>query len=852
MIAKIDKNHIYPAWLLRMAWRDARTHRKRLLLFTSAIILGIAALVAINSLGEDLERAIDEQAKTLLGADLQISSRQPFSAESETLFDSLGGEQSREARFSSMVYFPQSGGTRLARIRAVQGDYPFYGAFKVIPQEAAYDFKNERRVLVEESLLMQYDVAVGDSLKIGDLMFAIAGRLQSVPGESAADAFIGPRVYLPLRYIAQTDLLQRGSQVNYIVYFKFAGNVDAEEFVPRLRPHLEKYRLRHETVASQKEDLGRGMKNLYQFLSLVGFIALLLGCIGVASAVHVHIKQKLNTIAVLRCLGASGKQTFLIFLMQAAALGLAGALLGIALGVYIQTWLPRVLHDFLPVAIQVRLSWRAMLAGLCLGLGMTLLFALLPLLRVRAISPLLTLRSSFDGSQNSKRDFWRILIYALITAGIILFARAQARDWFFALAFTAGLGLAFGLLIAAAKLLMVSVKKFFPSSWSYIWRQSLANLYRPNNQTLTMIFALGLGTFLITTLFLVQDTLLRQISLSSTGAQPNLVLFDIQSDQKEAVADLIRSLDLPVLQQVPVVTMRLEALNGRQVRALQKDSTSGIPGWALRREYRSSYRDSLNDNEKLIAGSLQRPGNGLADTIRVSVEESIAKSLKVKVGDVLVFDVQGVPVTTVIGSLREVNWRRLQPSFYILFPSGVLEQAPQFHVLATRVSSSAQSAQLQRTAVQRFPNVSAIDLTLVLQTADNILSKVAFVIRFMALFSILTGLLVLAAAVITSRYQRLQESVLLRTLGGSRSQILKIMTLEYLFLGGLAGLTGLLLALAASWALAHFVFEATFIPALLPSALVMLAVIAVTIILGMLNSRGMIDHPPLEVLRAEG
>jgi putative ABC transport system permease protein len=305
------------------------------------------------------------------------------------------------------------------------------------------------------------------------------------------------------------------------------------------------------------------------------------------------------------------------------------------------------------------------------------------------------------------------------------------------------------------------------------------------------------------------------------------------------------------LQQVPVVTMRLEAINGRNVRELQKDSTAGIQRWALRREYRSSYRDSLYDNEKLLAGSLRKPRDP-SDTIHVSLEESIAKTLKTKIGDTLVFDVQGVPVTTVIGSLREVNWRRLQPSFFVLFPGGVLEQAPQFHVLATRVSSSAQSAQLQRMAVQRFPNVSAIDVTLILQTADNILSKVAFVIRFMALFSILTGLLVLAGAVITSRYQRLQESVLLRTLGGSRNQILKIMTLEYLFLGALAGLTGLLLALAASWALAHFVFEATFIPALLPTVLVMLTVMALTILLGMLNSRGLIDHPPLEVLRAEG
>ena len=838
-------------WLLQMAWRDGRKQRRRLALFTFAIVLGIAALVAINSLADDLERAIDEQAKTLLGADLQISGRQPFAPASEALFDSLGGEQAREVRFSSMVYFPKNGGTRLARVRALAGGYPFYGEFKVIPAQAAHTFSAAPRVLVEESLLLQFDIALGDSIRIGEAAFVIAGRLQNVPGESAADAFIGPRVYLPLRYLAQTDLLQRGSQVTYNVYFKFDDSVDVEKLMPSLRPHLTEHRLRSETVAGEKEDLGRSMKNLYQFLNLVGFIALLLGCIGVASAIHVHVKHKLNTIAVLRCLGASGWQTFLIFLLQATALGGAGSLLGVGLGLYIQTWLPEILSDFLAVAVVVRPSWRAMLSGLGIGLGMTLLFALLPLLRVRAISPLLTLRSSFDAHQAAPRDFWRPLVYVLIAAGIVLFARAQARNWTLALAFSAGLGVAFGLLVGAARLLMFALKKFFPYSWSYLWRQSLANLYRPNNQTLTMMFALGLGTFLITTLYLVQDTLLRQISLSSTGAQPNLVLFDIQSDQQQAVADLVHSLDLPVLQQVPVVTMRLEEINGRSVREMQRDSTVSIPSWALRREYRSSYRDSLYDNEKLIVGSLQEFLQQPAETVRVSLEKSIAEMLKVKIGDRLGFDVQGVPMATVVGSLREVNWRRLQPSFYVLFPEGVLEQAPQFHVLVTRTGSSEQSAQLQRMAVLRFPNISAIDVTLVLQTADAILSKVAFVIRFMALFSILTGLLVLAGAVMTSRYQRLQESVLLRTLGGSRKQILTIMTLEYSFLGGLAGCAGLLLALAASWALAHFVFEATFVPALVPALAVMLGVMALTIALGLLNSRGLIDHPPLEVLRAE-
>jgi putative ABC transport system permease protein len=297
--------------------------------------------------------------------------------------------------------------------------------------------------------------------------------------------------------------------------------------------------------------------------------------------------------------------------------------------------------------------------------------------------------------------------------------------------------------------------------------------------------------------------------------------------------------------------MRLEQINGKDVREMQKDSTAGIPGWALRREYRSSYRDSLNDNETILAGKLQRRSENSADTIYVSLEEGIAEELQVNVGDELVFDVQGVPMTTRVGSLRRVNWQRMMPSFFVLFPEGVLEAAPQFHVLVTRAPSNEQSARLQQAIVQRFPNVSGIDVALILNTVDAVLDKVSFVIRFMAFFSIMTGLAVLAGAVIMSRYQRIQESVLLRTLGANRQQVLKIMVIEYFLLGGFAALTGLLLAAAGSWALAVFVFKTSFSPALLPMLIIFVIVISLTMLIGLLNSRGIIDRPPLEVLRAE-
>jgi len=366
-----------------------------------------------------------------------------------------------------------------------------------------------------------------------------------------------------------------------------------------------------------------------------------------------------------------------------------------------------------------------------------------------------------------------------------------------------------------------------------------------------LLLSLGLGTFLMVSLFLVQQTLLNQLVSSGNRNQPNAILFDIQPDQREGVSNLVRSLNLPILDEAPIVTMRLTSLKGRTVESLLADKDKRIPGWTLRREYRSTYSDHLRDSEKLVAGEWHAQVTNGTEVVPISIEDGIAKELQIGLGDEVTFDVQGVPMKTRVASLREVDWRRVQPNFFIVFPRGVLESAPAMHVLVTRVASSEESAKLQREVVGKFPTVAAIDLTLVLQTLDSIIAKISFVIRFMAMFTVLTGLLVLVGALVTGRYQRIQESILLRTLGASRGQIFRVLLVEYLALGLLSALTGVLLATAAAWALSVFVFKASFALPLAPLFVALLAVPALTVVTGLLMSRGVLDHPPLAILRAE-
>lgn len=840
-------------WILRMAWRDSRGRRRRLLVYTGAISVGIAALTSLRGLGRTMERSVDQQASVLLGADLEVERRSPFSDETDAVLDSIGGRRARQVELNSMVYLPRSRGTRLAQVRAMEGGYPFYGELRTDPPAAADTWQAAGQALVEDGLLLQFGAAVGDTIRVGHVDLRIAGRLLHVPGETSLRADVQPRVFIPLRFLEQTGLVARGSRVEFRSSFQFEPGTDIEALARHLRDRLDDadegrgHSYDIDTVADRKRRLGRTLGNLYRFLGLGSFVALLLGAVGVASAVHAHVEQKLETVAVLRSLGASSRQALLIYLTQAGAMGLIGSLAGAVLGSLFVLLLPGLLGDFLPAEISdIRpdVSPGAFLEGTLIGASIALLFAALPLVAVRRASPLLALRASYESEGRPGDRALRLALAGLALAGTYAVAHLLVGRPDHALYFTGGSLAALLLLALAARLLRGGARRLVPAFGSYLWRQGLANLYRPHNQTLLVLVSLGLGTFLVAALFAAQSSILAQIESVAGRDQPNMVLFDIQTDQKEEVAGLVLEMGMPLLDRVPIVTMYVASVKGEPVEQVEGSGRRG--GWALRREYRSTYRDTLTDAETLTAGAWRGTAG---DSVFVSLEKDIAASMGVSVGDAMVFDVQGISIPVVVGSLREVEWQRIMPNFFVVFPAGVLEAAPQFHVLVTRASESATRAELQRRAVERFPNLTVIDLDLVLSTVDGILDKVAVVVRLMALFSIATGLIVLIAVVSGSRFQRLRESALLRTLGGSRSQVVRILLVEYLFLGGLSAVTGLGLALLGGWGLARGVFEVAFAPPWAAMAIALAGLPAITVLVGFAGSRGIHAAPPLETLR---
>ena len=836
-------------WIFRMAWRDSRGSRRQLALFLSSMVVGVAALVAISSFGSSLRTAVDDESKTLLGADLVLERDGPFPERIEALIDSIGGVQSRRVSFNSMAYFPSTGDTRLSTIRAVESGYPFYGEVVTVPSGSADRYLGEAAALVDGTLMTQFGVEDGDSVKVGRYNYEILGSLQKMPRENELMSLFSPRIYIPLAAL-DTTLLTQGSRAEYEIAFYFADGRDVEALEEEILPLLRQYDVGSDTVEETREDWDESLTNLYRFLSIVAFMALLLGGIGVASAIHVYVRRRMETIAVLRCVGAKAVRTFSIYAVQAAAMGLIGGMLGAAIGVGIQALVPFVLSDVLPISVPFEISWAAVVEGILIGLIVTLLFALLPLVSIRKVSPLLTLRAAVEHTARPSRDpvWWIVLI--MIAAGMTAFAVMNAPEPAYGIGYAIGLAIVFIALLLVARLIMFMTRRFFPSSWAYVWRQGLANLFRPNNQTSTLMLSLGLGTFLIATLFGIQSTLISQIEIAGGEGRPNLVFFDIQPEQLDGVSRIVEQEGLPIVDRVPIVAMQLRAINGRTIDELRADSTVEVT-WAHRRDYRSSYRDRLSPSEAVIEGEFTPEVSAEAEVVPVSVEEDIAEELSVGIGDTLVWDVQGVSFTTTVGSIRTVDWRRFSTNFFVVFPLGVLEDAPQFFVLLSRADSDAASAAAQREVVRAYPSVSAIDVSLVLETFDAIFSRIAFIVRFMASFSIVTGLIVLAGAVVVSRMERVRESVLLKTLGASRRQVVQILLIEYLFLGFFAAATGLALSIFGSWALAHFVFETIFRPNVGAMVALLIAVPALTMGIGMINSRGIYARPPLESLRAE-
>jgi putative ABC transport system permease protein len=849
------------AFAARLALRESRHSFKRVGVYMASITLGVAALVSIHSFREDVARSVRDEADVLMGANARLESNRPFPDSITGILDSLAAEgvpQSRVTTSLSMVLAPASGAVRLLQVQANDGAYPYYGAVNTQPQGLWGRHLSGDGLLADPAVLTQLGVSIGDSLVVGRARLELLGTVDDLPTDLGFQTAAGPRVFVSQATLDAAGLLGVGSLARYQLFIQLPDREERVALRERYDSVFSATQVRYTLAEEQAQRLSNSIRFLGEFLALVGLGALLLGGIGVASAIHVYIREKRPGVAVLRCIGADQWTVFLAYLMQAAALGLLGSAAGVALGSVVQRALPTVLAGALPVEVSTRFSLTSALAGLGIGVWVAAIFALIPLLQVRDVPPLQALRRDFEAPKR-RFDPFHVAAYLALAGSVVLLCIIEAPDFDIGLGFAGGLAVTVALLGASGWSLTRLTRKLFPSRASYPVRQGVSNLFRPQNQTVSVTLALGFGAFIVGTVMQVERSLLDDLTLSFAEGRPNVLLFDIQRDQVDGVTAMVPEGALGSTEASPIVPGRIRSINGRTREQLRADSVGEDrpEGWAIRREYRNTYRERLGTAETLVSGRWWDDTAGSEDgtridaggLARVSMEVDVAADLRVGLGDTITWDVAGVAVPSVVTSLRRVEWDRLEPNFFAVFEPEALADAPQSIVMVVRIPEPERRAAFQRDLVSAFPNVSALDFSRVQEAIEGVLVRVRQAVGFLGVFSALAGVVVLIGALATSRSQRLREGALLKTLGARRRQVLVVLFAEYLGLGTLATAAGLVLAVAASALVVPKVFQVEYSVHWGPILAIWSAVAGLTVVVGLLGSRGLLSRPPLPVLR---
>jgi putative ABC transport system permease protein len=843
--------------------------RRRLLLSMSSIMLGVAGLVAIDSLASNATSGVHDQARSLVGGDIAVSPRDTLPTTIARVLDSLsahGTGVATQTNFISMASGGAASALRLVQVRAVTPEFPFFGAVRTEPASAWAALQSGPHAVADAAALSGLGLHLGDSLSLGGVRFAVTGVIRDVASDVAITTTLGPRVYIPARYLPATHLLVAGSRAQRDIVLRLPPTMDEDAFASRFGTRFEKAGVRIRTAEQNANRVSETIGYLRNFLALVGLIALLLGGIGVASGVRAFVLRKIDTVAVLRCLGATSTQVLLIYVSQAAALGFFGALVGAAGGVVLQFALGSIVGSYLPAGMNIQLAPAPIVFGVLTGVWVALVCALQPLLSLRRVSPLQALRREEDSVALGRHADWASRFVGFLMVASLLFVTvARARRWQEGVAFAVGILLVMGALWIVATILSRVARQVVRPFWPFPLRHGVASLHRPGNQTRAVVVSLGFGVFLIGTLYQTQSSLLAVMADRLAQLHANVVFFDIQSDQAPGVDSTLALHHAPVLARIPIITVRIGAINGRSIADLMADTSresgasggrggrgqgaggdQGNPRRAVAREWRASYSDTLGTSESVVAGTwFGAAPKGVGE---VSLDSAAATRLRVKVGDAITWQLQGVPIVTRVTSLRAVDRTQLQPAFQVVFPSALVRGAPmQFAVLANAVPDSVPV--IQGEVVGKFPNVSTVDLSLVEATISAVLAKIHAAIRGLTIMCVVLAIPVLFSAVAATRRERLREAVLLKVLGATRKQVGRMLVTEYLVVGALGSIAGIVLSGVAAWSITHFIFKAPFAGAPLAALGIAGVMIGVVVTIGILTGREVFMSTPMAALR---
>jgi putative ABC transport system permease protein len=850
--------------LLAMAWRETRGSFRHFLFFLACIALGVGALVGVTGFSSGLEQTIRKEARSLLAADVEVRTNRPLDDAGLARLDAFSARGIRRTTVSDMVAMasnPTTGETQLVELKAVEPGYPFYGRLVTEPADAIRTMHDQNGALAEEGLLVRLGLHPGDRIRLGRTDVTIAGVLTKEPDRIAGAFSLGPRLLISERTLADTALVQPGSRVRYRYLLQLPAGASAADLAEELKTAFSAEGADVNAYDTAQPRLSRFLTNLTTYVGLIGLIALLVGGIGVANSVQAFMKERLDTLAIFKCVGADSRTLLTIYLLQTLLLGALGSLAGILFGLGLEGLLPGLMSGLLPVTVERSYAPLPMVRGASMGLLTALLFALWPLLGIRRVPPVRLFRREVSEEESTVTndgltpswDRWQWLTALFIVAALAGLLLWQIGSLRIGAVFIGVLALSLLVLAGGARGGVALVRRLVGRSAprSLILRQGLANLYRPGSQAATAILSVGVGVTVIVAIVVVEASLMRQIHDNLPTEAPSFFFIDIQRDQREPFARFFADRHLPV-ELTPIARVRLQAVDDQAVSAMTLDGRRDA--WYFQREYVVTVQAALPKGNRVVAGRWW-DGGAAREQPLVSVEEEAAHHLGVTVGSTLTFDLQGRPVTATVASLREVNWGSLTTNFFVIFSPGALDETAMTAIATVRIPSSDRAASddlaVQRAVVAAFPNVTAINIRHVLDAIGSVLTRLGRVVRLMALFTVTAGLLVLAGAIATSRYRRLREAVILKTLGATRGVIVRIFAVEYACLGATAGLIGVALASLLAFVLLHFFLELPWSlePVRLSAGL--LGATLLTLLTGFLASYRLLGRKPLAVLRQE-
>ena len=844
------------AFILRMALREIRASWRRLLFFFVCIAIGVAAIIALRSVIQSVRTGLAHQSRTLIAADVLLTSNRGFTPK---VLETLAAEQqagrvtatSEALEIPTMVRpaDPSKPVTRMVELRAVQREFPFYGTLTLSSGTYSHDMLLNHGVIVRPELLAQLDLTVGDRILIGNVPFEIRGVIGSEPGRSLGAFSLGPRVIIDYLALKDTGLLSFGSRASHQLLLQVPA-LALDPLTDSLRSAFANEFVGVRSYRRSEDQMGQNLTRAENYLSLVGLVVLILGGIGVSSVTRVFVQQKLRSIAILKCVGASSREILAVYMTQVLLLGIAGSLLGVVIAAAVIAAVPAFVGNLAAtLQIEYGLTAAAVAQGFAIGLLVSVLFSLVPLLDVRHVKPSLLLRH--DIPRLAHVDWVKWVITAAVAACLVAVAAWQAGSLRVGLMLSGGF-VATAFVLNLAGLALVRAVQPLRHSRSFALRQAVLHVARPGNQTRVILLAVGLGTFFILGVRTLQANLLRDFAVQVGEDAPDMFLIDIQADQKDGLAAFIdqeNGSEAPP-NVIPVLRARVVGVRGREVNLETYEQVRGRG--SLSREYTITYRPQLNPNEELLQGRWWAPTPSTGEA-EVSIEESLQQRFRINIGDEMSFDVLGRTIPARVTSIRKVNWRDYRSGgFMIVFRPGPFDSAPHSYISSVNgPRDPGARSRMQAALVARYPNVSVIDLREVLDTIRSIVDGVTLGITVVGGLVLFAGMLILIGAVSMTKFQRVYEAAILKTLGASSRLIATMLLLEYGVLGAIAGTVGALGAIVLSWAVARYALEMTWhaVPAVTIVGIGATSVCVAAI--GVLASIDVLRHKPLATLRAE-